>query len=128
MVSNEDLCLEVSTHKKLLPVAIMIIFLALLDSPLLGDLMNHVAAALPTKWKMVGVQLGLSLAKLDEIEASNFGNCKCCFSSVFSEWEKLNTTPYSWSTIIDVLQTPCVEENRVAEDLRSYLVDDYDNM
>ena len=92
-------------------------FLALSDSPSHSDLMNFVAAALPTKWQLVGIQLGLSAAKLSEIEHRHFSDCERCFGSVFQEWEHQDTSPYTWETVIEVLRQPSVEENRVAEEI-----------
>lgn len=87
--------------------------------------MNFVAATLPTKWRLVGVQLGLSITSLEEIEKGYSGDCKRCFSAVFSEWEHQNTSPYCWDTVVRVLQAPSVEENRVAEDVRTHFNDSW---
>ena len=92
-------------------------FSALSDSPSHSDLMNIVAATLPTKWQLVGIQLGLSAAKLNEIEHHHFSDCKHCFGLVFQEWEHQGTSPYTWETVVEVLRQPSVEENRVAEDI-----------
>ena len=96
------------------------------NGPAHSDLMNFVAATLPTKWRLVGVQLGLSLTSLDEIERSFSNDCKRCFSAVFQEWELQNTSPYSWDTVVHVLQAPSVEENRVAEDVRAHFMQGHD--
>lgn len=96
------------------------------SGPAHSDLMNFVAAALPTKWRLVGVQLGLSLGSLDEIEKNHSDDCKRCFSAVFSEWEHQNTSPYCWGTVVHVLQAPSVEENRVAEDVKKHFMRSHD--
>ena len=101
---------------------------ALSSAPSHGDLMNLVAAVLPAKWRLVGVQLGLSTAKLDEIESHPPHDCKRFFSSVFSEWESQDTLPYTWATMVRVLQSPSVEENRVAEDIKLCFPLDFDNV
>lgn len=82
--------------------------------PSQSDLMNLVAAPLPTKWRLVGIQLGLSMSTLDEIENSHPHDCKRCFMSVFSAWESQGTSPYSWTTIVEALRSSCVEENVAA--------------
>ncbi len=74
----------------------------------------------------MGVQLELSSSKLDEIEASNHGDCIHCFISVFSEWEKRLSSPYSWSTIVDALKAPSIEENKVASELIASLENNYE--
>lgn len=108
------------------PLPLLFSLLGLMDSPLHRDLMNHVAVSLATKWRIVGVQLGLSVAKLDEIEVAYVNDCKRCFSAVFSEWENTASLPYTWSTIIEVLKTPSVEENRLAERLKAQFTTNYD--
>ena len=42
-------------------------------TPNLDDLMNDVAAVIPAKWRLVGVQLKLPNGTLDEIQAQNAG-------------------------------------------------------
>jgi hypothetical protein len=88
--------------------------------------MNFVAAMLPTKWRLVGIQLGLSSNSLDEIETSHPNDCKHCFSAVFREWNRQKTSPYCWDTLVNVLQAPSVGENRVAEDVRVHLMQNQD--
>lgn len=92
--------------------------------------MNLVAAALPAKWKLVGVQLGLSFAKLDEIESYFHGDCIHCFGSMFSEWEKMRHSdfPYCWDVLVNALQTPSIGENKVAEDIKSFFTNNYNNV
>ncbi len=101
---------------------------ALSTAPSHSDLMNLVAAVLPAKWRLVGVQLGLSTARLDEIESHPPYDCKRFFSSVFSEWESQDILPYTWATIVHVLQAPSVEENRVAEDIKLHSLGNSDNV
>lgn len=92
--------------------------------PTHAQLMNRVAAALPTKWRIIGIQLGLSVAKLDEIESYYPQDCKRCYSSMFSHWESLGPTPFSWTTVMDALKSDLVEENvfaaRLEEDLKEH--------
>ena len=102
---------------------------ALSDSPAHSDLMNFVAArVLPTKWHVIGIQLGLNVTKINEIESYHFNDCTRCFTSIFSEWESQNTSPYNWATIVEVLRMPCVEENRVAEEIEALFRADHDVM
>ena len=82
--------------------------------PKLADLMNEVAVKIPDKWHPVGIQLGLAHSELTSITSSD---SQFKFASVFTEWNKRNTPEYSWATIIDVLKTPAVSEQRLAEKL-----------
>ena len=90
-------------------------------SPTHLDLMNHIAVNVPTKWRDIGLQLGLRVTDLDVIEARHFSDYKRCFSAVFNLWENQLTSPYSWSTILLALTSPLVGECRLAEQTRSML-------
>ena len=85
--------------------------------PELRDLMNEVAAKIPSRWREVGIQLEISNAKLDCFTSSPILN----FSSVFETWKNDATSPYKWSTLIDALKTPSVNEMRLAEKLTNKL-------
>ena len=59
------------------------------DQIQLRDLMNDVAAIIPTKWKDVGIQLKLSTRTLDEIQDQNAGkpeSSTLSFGQVFIQW------------------------------------------
>ena len=87
--------------------------------------MNEVAAVIPSKWRAVGVQLGLSGGILDFIQNKHAGKVKAdldSFEEVFITWMEQATTgatcsPYTWPTMIDALKTPAVGEVALAESL-----------
>jgi len=81
------------------------------------DLMNMIAANIPTKWREVGLQLGLRVADLNSIEMRHAGDCNRYFSSVFSMWEGQLTKPFTWSTIVQVLRSPLIGECRLAQEV-----------
>ena len=92
-----------------------------LDSePELLDLMNEVAAKIPSKWRDVGLQLGLDQGVLEGIALISPGDTNLCYSNVFTRWKNLNliTSPYTWSTIVQVLQAPAVGEKKLAEKIK----------
>lgn len=92
-------------------------------SPSDKDLMNKIAAVIPTKWRHVGLQLGLDQAQLDMIE-QKYSFCHdslVCFGEVFMEWKKRMTSPLSWSTVITALKSPLVGENTLAYKLQMEL-------
>ena len=99
------------------------------DPPSLKDLMNEVAAVIPSKWRAVGVQLSLSGGILDSIQNKHAGKVKACldsFEEVFRTWKDQATTgvtcsPYTWLTMIDALKTPAVGEVALAESLEQKL-------
>ena len=89
-------------------------------APELKDLMNKIAVVIPAKWRPVGIQLGLSPGNLDNIQSQNAGKPDSnleSFEKMFTQWKLLIPSPYTWSTIIDVLQTPAVGEVQLANTL-----------
>ena len=83
-------------------------------------LMNDVAAVIPAKWRLVGVQLELSTGTLDSIQTENAGKPNGCihsFEQVFTEWKRLGTRPHTWETIIDALRTQAVGEIALADEV-----------
>ena len=86
------------------------------------DLMNKIATSIPTRWRDIGLQLGLSTVDLDIIEARYLGEYNRCFSCVFSAWEKQLTRPYTWCSILQALRSPMLAEHRLAEEIQASLV------
>ena len=44
-----------------------------------------------------------------------------CFKKVFELWEQNGKRPYTWDTIIDVLNAECVGEKNLANCLQEWL-------
>ena len=91
-------------------------------TPQLRDLINHVAAVIPAKWRLVGVQLKLPNGTLDEIQVQNVGKpneCILSFEQVFVKWRSLGTSPYTWETMINTLRSPAVGEVELANKLNA---------
>ena len=91
-----------------------------LDSePELPDLMNEVAAAIPNKWKDIGLQLGLDYHILEGIRGDN----NHCYMDIFTRWKDQNSIarPYTWLTLVHALQTRAVREERLANEIRNKL-------
>ena len=87
-----------------------------LDSePELADLMNEVAAEIPSGWADVGVQVGLDQEVLQGIKGDN----NHCYRNVFRLWKNQNSTtyPYIWSTIVHALKTQSVGMHKLADEI-----------
>lgn len=86
--------------------------------------MNDVAAAIPEKWRLFGVELKIpTTPTLDGIMLRNAerpGEGILSFEQVFKEWERQKTSPYTWETIINVLRTPEVAEYDMAARMLAY--------
>ena len=113
---NGSICFLYTDHHSKYPAG--------LDSgPELPDLMNEVAAEIPSKWRVVGLRLGLDQGILDGIASISSGDTNLCYINVFSRWKNQNSTtyPYTWSTIVWALQAPAVGESRLAEKIKNKL-------
>ena len=90
--------------------------------PTTNELMNLVAAEIPTLWWCVGEGLGVKEADLKSIQADyTLHGQKRCFREVFSKWYSGETSEYSWQHLAEVLQSPAVNEQRLVKTL-------YDNL
>ena len=92
------------------------------SEPELSDLMNEVASKVPAKWRQISIQLGLTPSDQEGIMASTPNDPIQCFTSVFQQWKSRAIRPYTWSTVIEALQAPAVDEKRLAQDLRTKIV------
>ena len=94
------------------------------SEPELSDLMKEVAAKIPGKWRDVGLQLGSDQELLGGIASISPGDTDHCYRNVFTRWKKQNSTthPYTWSTVVQALQTPAVGEERLADKIKIKLI------
>ena len=96
------------------------------DKPELRDLMNEVAAKIPSKWKQFGIELQLSPDELDGFSLASPRDALQCFSSVFTLWhKKMSREPYSWLTVVGSLRAPAVGEHKLALELCNKLTRTY---
>ena len=66
------------------------------------------------------MELGLPLSDLNAIDADYAQVADKCYH-VFQIWSRRQTQPYTWGTVIRVLQSPAVGESALAERMREYL-------
>ena len=95
-----------------------------LDSePSLQHLMDKVAAVIPHKYELIGLQLRLSLAELQVIgpRRPTLEEHHRAFDEMFGVWRRRGSLPYSWRTLIDVLKSPSVGEVLLSEQLTSWI-------
>ena len=86
--------------------------------PEISDLMNKVAAKTPTKWMVLGIQLGLEAAQLQALDHQYRGKSESIYIDIFNRWTKqLGGKPKTWSTVIEALKTASVGELTLAHDL-----------
>ena len=68
------------------------------------------------KWKEIATCLDISETDIDRFEVECRGKVKDCFVEVFRAWQMEAKHPFTWGTIITVLQE--VGEKRLAEHLQ----------
>ena len=84
--------------------------------------MTEVAAAIPDMWWEVAVGLELDTGDIRRIETDK-QKCIMRFMAVFDTWKRTETEPYTWKTIIDCLDTPLVNEKRLAKEILARCVE-----
>ena len=74
--------------------------------------MEKVAAVIPSKYEMVGLQLGLTLAQLQVIgpRQPNLEEHHRAFGEIFDVWRRRGSPPYTWRTLTGVLRSASVDE------------------
>ena len=75
----------------------------------------NVAAAIPKKWKLVGIELDLEMPTIRTIETET-QNLQDRFIEVFDHWQKNPTPqrPFCWDTVVKVLKSPTINEPELA--------------
>ena len=80
--------------------------------------MTNELGSVMAKWYPIGVQLGISGAKLHEIE-TDYPTANRCFSEVINFWIEGNTqVAVTWKLLVEVLESPFVNEKGLAKRLR----------
>ena len=88
--------------------------------PSTAAFLNKVATQIPAKWKLFAYNLNIDDDVLDEIELKHSRDPTECFMNVFRAWKKARSPPFTWATVIKVLQSPAVGEKKMAEDLKQH--------
>ena len=70
------------------------------------------------KWKNIALQLKLSLIDIERIQIECNNNIEECFIRVFNKWERQRKVPYTWDTIVKVLDSRSVGEMTIAAEIR----------
>lgn len=79
--------------------------LSLDSQPTLALLEDKVVAEIPNKYEAVGIQLGLKYAEIQALRPACPGlePCRQAYRAIFDLWQKNGSPPYTWRTVINVL-------------------------
>ena len=92
------------------------------DRPSLKDFNNYVRKWITPRWEDLGIQLDITEEKLDEIKASLMADCVKCCTEVFKHWCQKYPEEATWKTLLEALESPCLEMNDVAKRIREKLL------
>ncbi|XP_065886389.1 protein NLRC5-like [Dysidea avara] len=81
-------------------------------TPTQRDLQRHVTPRYAVDWREIGVELGLSDAKLRAIRKDNPHSAKDCCNEMFSEWLRVDMTA-SWEKLFTAIESPAVSSGPV---------------
>ena len=75
------------------------------------DLHRHVIHRYATKWKAIGMLLGMDINNLNIIEANHRSNAKSCCRQMFMEWLHRERNA-SWGKLFIVIESPAVSSDQ----------------
>ena len=74
------------------------------------------------KWRLVGLQLGIDPAELDQIASECGSDQSLCCSELFRKWSAREITascPFTWKGVIETLDSESVGESSLARSLEA---------
>ena len=88
------------------------------DIPAFASLMNDVAANALNEWRSVAILLNITPDKINAISTMHHNDPIHCYTDVFQEWFNAKTCPYTWSTIVDALESKLVSRQDLANNIK----------
>ena len=79
------------------------------------DFLNHVAVRILDKWMVFGIQLEIPAPELKTYPADD---PEQCFTRLFFSWKKKASPELSWETVIGVLESPIINQIRLALEIK----------
>ena len=90
------------------------------SAPNLPELINLVAAKIEDKYHLFGIAVGINDGFLRSLLIDQ-PNCMDRFIAVLERWKDSNPDTFTWSTVIEVLQSDVIKANEVAQDVMKIL-------
>ena len=103
-------------YSEQLTLTSIVIAIGIDDEPRFQELWNHLYT-LAVEWETIAIFLELGEETM-AIEKDGT-DVKDKLRRVLRKWERLRSRPYSWRTIIDVLEQPAMEAKRIASNIRA---------
>ena len=82
----------------------------------------QISQQVPHKWRLIGMQLKVDPAELDQIASDCGSDASQCCSKLFRKWaagEVTASCPFTWRGVIETLDNDLVRESSLARSLES---------
>ena len=89
--------------------------------PAMSVLMNRVAPNAASNWEKIGISLEIPYSDIKTISRNKTADAVLCLAEVFDMWKKRGSPPYTWTTIISVLNAKIVGEVQLAKELEEWI-------
>ena len=90
----------------------------LVVAPKVSELMEEVAAKALDQWPNIGIMLDIEQHVLNGFKYQYHSEPRECYSAVFNHWRINTPLPYTWATIVEVLESEVVQRNDLAAKIR----------
>ena len=80
--------------------------------------MEDVAAKAPDLWRNIGTMLDIHVSHLNSFNIQWLAKPTDCYLAVFDYWKANNCPPFTWETIVEVLESDVVHRCDLAAEIR----------
>ena len=79
--------------------------------------MDHIISQIPFKWFEFGSALAITPPQIEEIKENHPSNTNRAFADVIQIWQTEKTRPFTWETLMMVLESSTVNEPQLVQQL-----------
>lgn len=83
------------------------------------SLLKHVAVKAPDQFEFIALELGFEDPEINIIQSKYNNDSRKCFREIFQKWKQRTTPPYTWETIINILESDLIDRKDLAQELKS---------
>ena len=80
--------------------------------------MNDVAAKAPDQWMNFGTMLDIDSSVLYGFKAKHNADPIACYRDVFTQWKYTTIHPYTWATVVEILELSLIERLDLAAEIK----------
>ena len=75
---------------------------------MIGDLLNYIIPNYATKWREIGIRLGITQERINIIEEDNRNKCERQCIAMFSSWLGVEADNVTWKKLLAILDLSAV--------------------